>query len=181
MRPPVNHVLSPAVYEVTATLDRLRDGAPDRGAIVRTLMAVKLVLEVLERDWDTAVSDRLAEIDTLRELLTKVCDVAPDPLRSSLLATLSDTTPSDLRVSTLDTVRDRLLAAMVDAESYLESCADATDEVGNLRTELRDFEHAFVRRYAVCVSAFAAIGGLEGDLEAVPAAFRFTGSPTVAD
>lgn len=144
MKPPVNRVLSAAVDEIAAALE-----APQFDAMLRTLVHLKLVVDVLERDWDTAVSDRVAEIDTLRALLTKVAAVVPDPLASGLQATLDEATPSDLKISTLDLARDRLLTAMADAESYLESAAGAAEDVHRLRIELHEFEHAYARRYAV--------------------------------
>jgi hypothetical protein len=103
------------------SLEEIAAGQTDAQEISR-LRGVMSLLAVVQREWDTGASSRVAGIarytQVLREGSRLMTGERGEPLRQVLLAV--EETASDLRISSLEKSLDQLRMAVIDLQAWLE-------------------------------------------------------------
>jgi hypothetical protein len=92
--------------------------ATDQDAFrLRGLMSL---LAMLEQEWDTGAARRVAGISRYAALVRRGAELVPDAQREHLRQALVGTETPDLRISALEATLDRLRAAVIDLQGWLE-------------------------------------------------------------
>jgi hypothetical protein len=101
-------------------LDEIATGLSDTQEISR-LRGVQSLLSVIQREWDTCASTRLAGIARYTDIVRRGSLLTTGELHERLAQVLVEAgrTP-DFRISGLETSLDHLRAAVIDLQSWLE-------------------------------------------------------------
>jgi hypothetical protein len=122
MRPDAPFVMRAAL----STLEEVSADLTDAQAVSR-LRGVMSLLNVVQSEWDTCASSRVAGIarytDVVRAGERLMTGERRDRLRQVLAATAA--TASDLRISALEATLDHLRESVIDLQAWLEEAADA--------------------------------------------------------
>lgn len=118
MKPNVPTVLNGVIANVSARLGKLPPGSEAMG-----LWGLRVVLSVLERDWNEAASRRVDEIRGLAGLISRGAEQADAVLRERLSAVVDriEFDEPDLRLPALDAELDGLRAACIELQTALEA------------------------------------------------------------
>ncbi len=120
MRPEPQSVMRAALE----TLGEIAEGSTDAQEISR-LRGVSTLLAILEREWDTCASTRLAGIARYTDIVRRGAELMTGARRDRLAQTLAEVARADddFRISALERTLDRLRAAVVDLQSWIEDSA----------------------------------------------------------
>jgi hypothetical protein len=144
MKPPVPLVLSVA-------LQTLEEIIRDETNAHKTFYfnRLKIILEVIRRDWDDSVAARVEEIDDISNFLRKGVMIAPAELRTVLVDALNkaESGSKNLKISALDEMLNQLLIVLIDLHKWLEETS--TEESRILLTEVWSFLRRYARHRAV--------------------------------
>ncbi len=117
MRPDPQFVMRAALE----TLDEITAGSTDAQEISR-LRGVSSLLSIIEREWDTCASTRLAGISRYTDIIRRGAALTMGPRRDRLAQALTEVAHAahDYRISALERTLDHLRAAVVDLQSWME-------------------------------------------------------------
>jgi hypothetical protein len=103
------------------TLEEVSAGLTDTQAVSR-LRGVMSLLSVVQGEWDTCASSRAAGISRYTDVVRAGARLMTGERRERLRQVLAGTeaTASDLRISALEMTLDRLRAAVIDLQAWLE-------------------------------------------------------------
>lgn len=124
MRPEPPFVMGAALK----TLDEIAAGSTDTQEISR-LRGVSTLLSIVQREWDTCASTRLAAISRYTDIVRRgsaLTTGAPHE-RLGLALTEAARTAGDFRISALEATLDHLRSAVLDLQSWIED-ADGAEE-----------------------------------------------------
>lgn len=118
MTAPQNPPVPMVFNAVSRTLEDISKNSHD---LAGPLRAVTFLSMYMAQNFDTCVSDRLQEIAALRGLLARGAAIAPLPLRNALeeIRKIPDD-QSDFRVSALEERLEKLRAALIELQAWLE-------------------------------------------------------------
>jgi hypothetical protein len=124
MRPEPQMVMRAALE----TLGEIAAGSTDAQEISR-LRGVSSLLSIIEREWDTCASTRLAAISRYTDIIRRGSELTTDARRDRLDRVLAETarTAGDYRISSLEQSLDRLRAAVLDLQSWIEDSEGAEE------------------------------------------------------
>ena len=129
------------------TIDDLEQNEKD--PVKRTsYLAMKFILETLERDWDDLAAMRFEEINDLSSLLVRGAGIVPEKMGADLseIAMHSSRAKELPKLSNLDKAIDALRYALTDLQTWLE--AQTTPEAQTLLRDTLSFLHASAKRRA---------------------------------
>jgi hypothetical protein len=120
MRPDPQFVMRAALQ----TLGEIATGSTDAQEISR-LRDVSSLLSIIEREWDTCASTRLAGIARYTDIVRRGVALTTGPRQDRLAQALTEVAHAahDYRISALEQTLDRLRAAVVDLQSWVEESA----------------------------------------------------------
>jgi hypothetical protein len=106
------------------TLEEIAAGLSDAQEISR-LRGVQSLLSILQREWDTCASTRLAGISRYTDIVRRGSLLTTGERQERLTEVLADAerAASDFRISSLEMRLDHLRAAVMDLQSWLEDSA----------------------------------------------------------
>jgi hypothetical protein len=118
MRPEPPFVMGAALK----TLEEIAEGSTDAQEISR-LRGVSSLLSILQREWDTCASTRLAGISRYTDIVRRGSELMTGAHRAHLEQVLAEAarTGDDYRISSLESTLDGLRAAVVDLQSWIEN------------------------------------------------------------
>ncbi len=124
MRPEPQFVMAAALK----TLDEIAAESTDAQEISR-LRGVSSLLSILQREWDTCASTRLAGISRYTDIVRRGSELTTgarhDRLRQVLVE--GSRTAGDYRISSLETTLDHLRSAVLDLQSWIEDSEGAEE------------------------------------------------------
>ena len=117
MRPDPPFVMRAALQ----TLEEIAAGQPDAQEAFR-LRGVMSLLSVVQSEWDTCASRRVAGISRYSDIVRQGARLMKGERRESLRQVLAavEEAVSDLRISSLERTLDRLRMAVIDLQTWLE-------------------------------------------------------------
>ena len=117
MRPEPPLVLRAALK----TLEEIAEESADAQEISR-LRGVSSLLSIIEREWDTCASTRLAGISRYTDIVRRGSEMMTGARRERLTLVLAEggRNAGDYRISSLEKSLDRLRAAVLDLQSWIE-------------------------------------------------------------
>jgi hypothetical protein len=124
MRPDPQHVMQTALK----TLEEVAAGLSDAQEISR-LRGVQSLLSIIQREWDTCASTRLAGISRYTDIVRRGSLLVTGERHERLTRVLVETgrNASDFRISSLEMSLDHLRAAVIDLQSWLEDSEGAQE------------------------------------------------------
>jgi hypothetical protein len=124
MRPEPQMVMRAALD----TLGEIAAGSTDAQEISR-LRGVSSLLSIIEHEWDTCASTRLAGISRFTDIVRRGSELMTGGRRDRLAHVLVETarTADDYRISSLELSLDRLRAAVLDLQSWIEDSGGAEE------------------------------------------------------
>ena len=134
MRPAVTVALDAALREVKDMLKSETDAGKKTNMI-----SLVTVLTVIRRDWDSAASNRVKDIEMLSGILKKGTDLVQEPLRQTLIKAVKQAQQNrnDIRISSLDATLNKLKEVLIDLQKSLET--NPTVEGKALQEEIFSF------------------------------------------
>jgi hypothetical protein len=109
------------MHAAVTVLEEVSLGLTDEQEITR-LRGVISLLTILEREWDTSAANRIAAITRYTDIVRQGSLLAEGDRRAALSPALAagDDFASDFRISSLEATLDRLRAAIIELQGWLE-------------------------------------------------------------
>jgi len=117
-----------ALRAALKTLEEIAEESADAQEISR-LRGVSTLLTILEREWDTCASTRLAGISRYTDIVRRGAEMMTGARRARLTEVLAEggRNAGDYRISSLEKSLDRLRAAVLDLQSWIEDSEGPED------------------------------------------------------
>jgi hypothetical protein len=124
MRPDPAFVMAAALK----TLEEIAAGSTDAEEISR-LRGVSSLLAIVQREWDTSAATRLAGISRYTDIVRRGSELTTGERHERLGHVLAEAarTAADYRISSLEQTLDRLRAAVMDLQGWIEGSEDAEE------------------------------------------------------
>jgi hypothetical protein len=124
MRPEPQLVMGAALK----TLEEIAAGSTDAQEISR-LRSVSSVLSIIQREWDTCASTRLAGISRYTDIVRRGYELTTGARHEHLGRVLAEAarTADDFRISSLEKTLDDLRSAVLDLQSWIEESEDTEE------------------------------------------------------